>query len=190
LENPILGYSSQDSALDIDIVMQALSIVAQRYPTIKLIITGKQDKSIIELARAIGVENNLLVTGWLNYDSLPWYLGCADLFLLPFPDKVYNVGRWPNKICDYMSLGRPTITNAVGDIKTLFEEHKIGLISQWNHSDFAEKIIYLLEHPEISKKLGDNARNLAVTELDWKILIKKLEQFYYSILDKSKENIG
>jgi glycosyltransferase involved in cell wall biosynthesis len=50
--------------------------------------------------------------------------------------------------------------------------------------------MYLLEHPEISKKLGDNARDLAVTEFDWKILINKLEQFYYSILDKSKEKIG
>ena len=187
---PILGFSSLDSHLDLEIVLQSLAIVAKRFPEVKLIITGATPKTVKELGVIYGVEGNLILTGFLPYEELSWYLGCADLFLLPFPDKVYNVGRWPNKICDYMSLGRPTITNAVGDIKILFEEHDIGLISRWDHVDFAEKIIYLLEHPQISKKLGDNARDLAVTEFDWKILIKKLEQFYYSILDKSKENIG
>jgi glycosyltransferase involved in cell wall biosynthesis len=182
LSIPILGFSSADSHLDINIVLQALSIVAGRYPAVKLIITGKQDKSIFKLARIKGVEGNLHLTGWLPYEELPWYLGCADLFVLPFPDKVYNVGRWPNKICDYMSLGRPTISNPVGDIKTLFESHEIGLLAQWDPMDFARKIIYLIEHPEIADKLGDNARNLAITVYDWKLLIRQLEEFYYMLL--------
>jgi glycosyltransferase involved in cell wall biosynthesis len=113
-------------------------------------------------------------------------LGCADLFVLPFADKVCNVGRWPNKICDYMSLGKPTISNPVGDIKTLFEDHEIGLLANWDSANFAEKIIYLLEHPDIAEKLGDNARNIAVRVFDWKILIQRLEDFYYMLLNKSQ----
>jgi glycosyltransferase involved in cell wall biosynthesis len=182
LSGPVLGYSSQDSALDIDIVLQALSIVAKRYASVKLIITGKQDRSIIEGAKALGVEDNVLLTGWLPFDQLPWYLGCADLFVMPFPDKIYNVGRWPNKICDYMSMGRPTISNPVGEVKTLFENHEIGLLSSWDPVNFAEKIIYLIEYPEIADKFGDNARNLAVSVYDWKLLICKLEDFYYMLL--------
>jgi glycosyltransferase involved in cell wall biosynthesis len=186
LSSPILGYSSQDSALDINIVMQALSIVAGRYPAVKLIITGKQDKLITKLAREKGVEGNIHLTGWLPYDELPWHLACADLFVLPFPDKVYNRGRWPNKICDYMSIGRPTITNPVGDIKTLFESHNIGLLANWDPLDFAKKIFTLIEHPEIADKLGANARSLAITHYDWKILIRRLEDFYYMLLETTQ----
>jgi glycosyltransferase involved in cell wall biosynthesis len=178
----ILGFCSADSHFDLEIVLQSLSIVAERYPAVKLIITGNQDKSIIKLAKSHGVEGNIHLTGFLAYEELPWVLGCADLFVLPFPDKVYNLGRWPNKVCDYMSLGRPTISNPVGDIKTLFENHEIGLLAHWDPEDFAEKIIYLLEHPKTADKLGDNARNLAVTVYDWKILIRRLEEFYYRLL--------
>jgi glycosyltransferase involved in cell wall biosynthesis len=182
LSIPILGFSSLDSHLDLDVVLQALAIVAKRYPETKLVITGKPSKSVIKLAEAYGVESNIQMTGFLQQDELPWHLGCADLFVLPFADKVYNVGRWPNKICDYMSLGRPTISNPVGDIKTLFESHEIGLLSRWDPVDFSEKIIYLIEHPNVADKLGDNARNIAVTLYDWKLLIRKLEDFYCMLL--------
>lgn len=178
----ILGFSSLDSHLDLDIVLQSLSMVAERYPAVKLIITGKPAKSVIQLAKSYGVEGNIHVTGFLPYEELPWVLGCADLFVLPFPDKIYNLGRWPNKVCDYMSIGRPTISNPVGDIKTLFESHEIGLLAQWDPRDFARKIICLIEHPEIADKLGDNARNLAISVYDWEILIRQLEDFYYMLL--------
>ena len=125
------------------------------------------------------VENNLYLTGYLKDEELPWYLGCADLFVLPLADKLYNVGRWPNKICDYMSLGRPTVSNPVGDIKTLFERHEIGLLANWDPADFAKKINYLLEHPEEAERIGNNARNVSATIYDWRLMIKKLEDFYY-----------
>jgi glycosyltransferase involved in cell wall biosynthesis len=189
LSTPILGFSSADSHLDLDIVIKALKIVAERFPTVKLLITGKTDGSILRRANAFSVKGNIHLTGFLPYQELPWYLGSADIFVLPFPDKVYNVGRWPNKVCDYMSLGRPTVSNPVGDIKTLFEKHQIGLLARWDHKDFAEKIIYLLEHPDVAEKLGDNARNLAVEEYDWKIIIRRLEEFYLTILSKSKAEV-
>ena len=183
LNIPVIGFSSLDSHLDLGIVFKALSIVVKKYPAAKLMITGKPTKSILELAKALGVDSNLYLTGFLPYEELPKYLGCADLFVLPLADKIYNVGRWPNKICDYISLGRPTISNPVGDIKTLFEDYEIGLLAKWDPVDFSQKIIYLIEHPSDAKKFGENARNIAVTVYDWNLLIKWLEDFYYRILN-------
>ena len=42
LSTPILGYSRYDSMLDLEVVLHALSIVAKRYPSVKLIVTGKK----------------------------------------------------------------------------------------------------------------------------------------------------
>lgn len=186
----IIGFSSLDSHLDMELVLEALRIVAKRHPLVKLMITGKPARLISEQAEAQGVAGNLFLTGYLPYEELPWYLGCADLFVLPFPDKTYNVGRWPNKICEYMSLGRPTVSNPIGDVRTLFESHSIGLLAQWEPKDFAERIIYLLEHPEIAGELGENARNVAVSVYDWKLLIHRLEDFYHMLLNTTSTSCG
>lgn len=182
--SPILGFSSLDSHLDLEIVFQALARVAQRYPTVKLIVTGQPAPAILALAKAHAVEANLYLTGFLPYAELPQALGCADFFVLPLADKICNVGRWPNKICDYMSLGRPTISNPVGDIQTLFENHEIGLLAAWQPEDFAEKILSLIEQPALAQKLGENARKLATTSYSWKFLIVQLENFYLQVLNR------
>jgi len=178
----MLGFSSLDSHLDLEMAIRSLAIVAERYPTIKLIITGRAENSVLDLARAYGVEGNIHLTGFLPIEELPWYLGCADVFVLPFPDRIYNVGRWPNKIGDYMSLGRPTVSNPVGDIKDLFEKNDIGLLAEWDPADFAQKILFLIENPKIANQLEENARRLAVTVYDWKVLVGNLEEFYYKVL--------
>jgi len=189
LSIPVIGFSSLDSHLDLDIVLQALAKIKKQYPEVQIVITGKTDQRVVEQARSYGVEGNLFLTGFLKYEELPWYLGCADLFVLPLIDKIYNVGRWPNKICDYMSLGRPTLSNPVGDIKALFERFEIGMLAQWDPDDFAEKTIYLLENPDVAKELGQNARLVSVTVYDWDILVRKLEAFYYRILSQRHHTV-
>jgi glycosyltransferase involved in cell wall biosynthesis len=183
LSDPILGFSSFDGHWDLDIVMKALSRVAIRYPKVKLMITGDAGTPVRNLAKKHGVENNVLLTGYLPLADLPWWLGCCDLFVLPFPKKPYNVGRWPNKIGDYACLGRPTVSNPVGDIKTLFERHDIGVLTECNSDGFTEKIIHLLENPHETRRLGENARQLAQSEYAWRNLIGRLEDFYHKVLD-------
>jgi glycosyltransferase involved in cell wall biosynthesis len=180
---PILGFSSTDTHQDIELILEALAMIAGKYPSVKLIITGHVKKSIIDLARAYGVERNIHLTGYLPFEELPWYLGCADIFVLPFPNKIYNVGRWPNKICDFMCLGRPTVSNPFGDIKTLFENNSIGLLAECNPEDFSNKVFYLIEHPDVAEQLGKEARRVAETQYNWRVLTDKLESFYYRILN-------
>jgi len=180
---PVMGYSSLDTHLDLALIIEVLTQIVRQYPNAQLLITGHAPQKVSKLAQAYGVRQNLILTGFLPYEELPWYLGCADLFVMPFPEKIYNIGRWPSKLNGYMSVGRPTISNPVGDIKALFEKHSIGLLAKWDAEDFAQKIVFLLEHPDIAKEFGENARRVSVAEYDWKVLAGKLEKFYYEMLN-------
>lgn len=180
----IICFTSTDSYYDLEIVIAALKIVVQDYPDAKLIVTGHANKAIRDLPNKYGVIENVIFTGYLPLEELPWHMGCANLFILPFPDTTYNVGRWPNKICDYMCLERPTVSNPVGDIKELFENNKIGVLAEWEPEDFAQKIIYLFTNPDIATQFGKEARTLAITQYQWSILTDKLEEFYFKVLNK------
>jgi glycosyltransferase involved in cell wall biosynthesis len=190
LDIPILGFCSADSHLDLEIVMAALVIVKQKFPRIKLIITGRTKPGINNMVEQYGLSENVLLTGFLSEADYPVYLSCSDIFLLPMEDKLYNHGRWPNKMSDYLCFGRPTVTNPIGDVKTLFETHEVGLLADGNPQDFAEKILFLLSHPQEAERLGKNARITAETEYEWGILTSRLEEFYYKILDMKHQTSG
>jgi len=185
LDAPIICFSSGDSHIDLDVVMAAVADVSKTYPSVKLMITGQAGDHVNQEAHRHGIDKNLFLTGFVPIEELSWYMGCADMFVLPFPETVYNVGRWPNKLGDYLSIGRPILSNPVGDVKTLFENSEIGFLTGFSKEEFAEKMIDVIENPDIASSYGENARRLATDVLDWKINIKKLEDFYFQILESS-----
>ena len=84
-----------------------------------------------------------------------------------------------------MCSGRPIVSNPVGEIKTLFERHAIGLLAEWDAEDFADKILQILDQPDSARRMAHCALQVARDEYDWKILIKKLEVFYTKVLSDS-----
>jgi glycosyltransferase involved in cell wall biosynthesis len=189
IEIPILGFSSSDSHFDLNIIMESLTILIRRFPSILLLVTGRPRAGVYQLVERFGLQEHVCFVGYVPFDELPWYLGCADLFLLPMADLPYNQGRWPNKMGEYMSLGRPTVANPVGDIVSLFRDHPVGLLAGWEAEDFAEKISTLIQDPSLALRLGETARFVAEAEYDWKILGGKLESFYRFILTQEKPSI-
>jgi len=47
-----------------------------------------------------------------------------------------------------------------------------------NSEDFADKIINLIENPQLCEELGRNARSAAENKFSWQIVTKKLEKAY------------
>ena len=188
--DPIIGFSSADSHFDLDIVIQSLVIVARKYPSVKLLITGERNSKVLTLARKYEVADRLIQTGFLPIEELPIYLSCADLFVLPFPATTYNLGRWPNKIGDYMCLGRPIVSNPVGEIKMLFDRYQIGFLAEWNVEDFAQKILQILDFPDLAQQMVQRALQVAREQYDWKVLITELEDFYAKILSDSSTTMS
>lgn len=185
-EDKILAFAGMDANFDLPLVLGALARVIERYPETRLMLTGKSNPAMLNLASEYGVAGQIISTGYVPFDRFPTYLGCADVFLLPFPNTVYNMGRWPSKVCDYMASGRPIVSNPVGDIASLFEKHKIGLLADEDVEDFAAKILYLLDHPKVAANMGRNARRVAETQYDWQILIQRLEDFYFDVLERTR----
>ena len=178
----VIVFAGVDADFDLPLVFGSLAKVIDRYPETCLMIIGKAGSAIHILARQYGLTDQIISTGYVPMDRFPICLGCADVFLLPFTNSIYNMGRWPSKVCDYMASGRPIVSNPTGDIAVLFEKHAIGLLAEDNADDFAKKIICLLDDPNLANELGRNARRAAESEYAWGRLIEGLENFYYKIL--------
>lgn len=181
---PILGFCSSDSHLDMEIVLESLALIRKTMPGIKLIITGEVRPAVMNLAKRIGVTDSLILSGYLSNEELSWCLGSANIFMLPFPPTVYNIGRWPNKLGLYMALGRPVVTNSVGDLNEVFKQTPIGLTADTNSDDFARQTLTLLNDEKQAVELGVNAHTMALTQYNWKNLIVSLEEFYYKIISE------
>jgi glycosyltransferase involved in cell wall biosynthesis len=183
-DDPIIGFSSLDSHIDLELVLDSLEILVEKFPTISLLVTGRPSEVLSTMASERGISSRINQTGFVPFDMLTTYLGAANVCVLPLPDTAYNRGRWPNKITDYATAGRPTVTNPVGDMGDLVARHDMGLLTKWNKNDFANAIESLLINPVEANRIGANARKAAETDLKWETHIQKLENFYQELFDQ------
>jgi glycosyltransferase involved in cell wall biosynthesis len=166
LNTPILvAARSGDMRREVSVFAQVL----QRVPDALFLMIGRESQAALQLATQLGIRERVVSSGWVSDEDYPRYLACADVCFCPLEDNLNNRARWPAKIIDYLSSGRATVTNDVGDVGPLFRQHPIGLLVGQGDGQVAEGIVTLLQEPRRRQFLAEQARDLMVREWDWKI---------------------
>ncbi len=163
---------------DLEIVMDVL----RQLPEVGFMLIGPRNPKTYALAKSYGVEERLRQTDRIPDEEVSRYLACADVMCLPMTDRLANWGRLPNKFLDYLASGRPVVASPIGDIKTIMEEHEVGILA--GESEFPAAIRCLLENRELWKRCATNARRTAETVFNWDTLSEQLERFYVRIVER------
>lgn len=171
---------------DVDFSLDAFTQVLQKRPDTRFIVLGRKDNGVTRKAAELGIQNQVIQTGWVAEDHLSDWLACADVCLLPMKDHPVNQARWPNKIGFYMAAGRPTVAPAIGDVGRLIAERNIGMVSLADPQDFADKILYLFEHRDTAAEMGLRARGLAETEFAPPVQGAEVERLYLKLMEKPR----
>jgi glycosyltransferase involved in cell wall biosynthesis len=121
----------------------------------------------------------LIECGWVNYYEDCHTLTYADIFLLI---KSTNISRssagWPNKLGDYMALGRPVLLNLYGDIKEFVNKYPSGFIMiSLDQSSISEQLDKIIENEYCLKEMGHKNRIVAEENISWDARVKKLVNY-------------
>lgn len=187
---PVICFSGLDVLIDLPLAIAAFREVLRVFPDAVFLLVGPSKKDLRGLVPDDVPDSNILSTGPVPYGELRSYLAAADVFLMPYADKVSNRGRWPNKVGDYMCVARPIVSNPVGEVKRLFEEHGAGVLCAPEPEAMAAEVVALLRDPETSRRIGAQGRLAAEQKYTWEHLIEKLENFYCEVIDERPSRRG
>lgn len=155
----------------VDNLIRAFSYVLDKIPDIKLYIIGdvpdeKEYCENMELIRELGIRNIEFI-GRQPAEKMPQLLKNAEVLALARPDNVQAKYGFPTKLGEYLLTGNPVVVTAVGDIPLFLRDGANALISPPNEPrSFADKMIWALEHPLESKKIGEEGKIVALTSFN------------------------
>jgi glycosyltransferase involved in cell wall biosynthesis len=172
---------------DLDLVLQAFTRIYRAHPEARLLLAGKPSSLVAQWIRQEGLGDSVIDLGVVPYDRLPQTLGCSDVFLLPFARKQANIGRWPNKVGDYMAMGRPIITSPVGEMETLFKAEPIGRLADDRAEVFADAAWSIAADAQACSTMGAAARRAAEQRYSWKFLADQLHDFYQGVVERRRK---
>ena len=104
----------------------------------------------------------------------------TDAAVIPLKRLDLFKGAIPSKIFENLALKKPVILGLEGEAKELFiDEGKCGVaFVPEDYNDLKEKILYIYNHPDEAKQMGENGRRYAEVNFNRDIIAKE----FYEVL--------
>ena len=159
-------------------LIESMPAVVRRFPRAKFIISGKgqsnEMKKLVAHAQKLGVNDNIVFTGYYPDRKLPKLYQAADVFA--FSTFYENL---PFAVLEALSTGLPVVTTSVGGIPEMIDSGKNGfLVQPFNSRELSDRILYLLEHPTAASEMAFLARKVILKRFDWRLIVKKVLKVY------------
>lgn len=131
----------------------------------------------------LGIGEQVRFHGYLLIEEAMEILSKGDLGFMSFQVPRLFVPALPVKMFDYMTAGLPVIMPKYSYAKSVVEGHNCGIVvDSMNISETVDNIVYLLENPELRRRLGKNGREAVLKNYSWKTQEVKLLGLYEKML--------
>lgn len=169
----------------IDLLLESIKyIISIRRDIQFAIIGGGTDvNKLIQLSVKLGLTEFVDFYGRVSDEIMISILNTSDVCVNPDKPTEMNNLSTMNKIMEYMALKKPVVQFDLKEGKFSAQDASL-YAKRGDIKDFADKIIQLVDDPELRKKMGNYGYNRVINELSWDFESKKLIKFYDSVFQK------
>ncbi len=169
----------------IEYVISAVDILKKHHPTLEYHIFGDgyYKNKLEQQVEKLDLEKHIRFFGAYNHDELVDILKGAHIFVSPsVTAKNKNQDANPNVLKEAMALGIPVISTMHGGIPEMITDGIEGfLVPERDCKAVAERIDYLISHPELWKEMGLAGRRKVVSCYETHKLNDRLEKILHTI---------
>ena len=169
--------------------IQAVKKAIQIYPQIEYKIVGDGPlKSVLEsLINKLGVKGKIRLLGWKRQEEIVKLLRNTNILLAPsVTAKDGDQEGTPTVLIEALARGLPVLSTHHSGIPEVVEDGKSGFLAPERDVDIlTEKLIYLIEHPEIWQDMGRAGRAYVEKYYDIYKLNNRLVEIYQRLLEES-----
>ncbi|MDG6223387.1 MAG: glycosyltransferase family 4 protein [Candidatus Bathyarchaeota archaeon] len=163
-------------------LLRSIPLVLKEFSNVTFAISGtgfkEKEESLRNLAKELNIEKDVKFLGYVPDEKLPELYSASDIFVLP---AIYE--NFPFAILEAQSTALPVISTNVGGIPEFLEDRKNGfVIEAGDEPELTQKLLTLLQNPDLAKKMGDLGREMIEQKLSWNIITNQVIDLYHELL--------
>jgi len=143
-----------------------------------------------QMAKEMHLEDMVNFTGRVPDQDLLEVLSTADVCVNPDKPCEMNDISTMIKIAEYMALGKPIVQFDLKEGRFTAGEASLYSDNQAQVPDFADKILWLLDHPEERSRMGETGRRRVERQLAWEYSVGNLVAAYERAYEKRSGRRG
>lgn len=174
----VLFVGRLDKEKNIDVIIKAFSNILASTPA-QLVIAGrgKEKSNLLKLSTKLGIDSNVIFTGFVPDKDLPALYRMADLFVIASIAELQSIATM-----EAMASGLPVVAARVMALPELVHDGKNGYLFNDKDTDtLSKQIIKILEDPALRKQMSQSSLAI-ISQHSLDKTIQSYEKIYRSLL--------
>ena len=156
-------------------VLYAIKEVIRKFTNISYVIVGKgtEEANLRGIADRLGIKEHIVFAGFIPDNELPDFYNLCDIFVMPnieVYDSTDSIEGFGIVFIEANACGKPVIGGRSGGVVdgAVIDGINGFLVDPSDAKEIAEKIILLLNDPNLAKSIGAAGRKRVELEFLWK----------------------
>lgn len=164
----ILTVARLDPAKGQDKLIELLPKIKSSIQNVHYLIVGDGDykKNLINFTVKQNVEELVTFTGYIPYETLPYYYDLCDVFIMLSRPHGNSEEGFGGTFLEAAYRGKPSIGGNCGGVQEAIIDNVTGfLVNPSNDTEITEKLIFLLNNDALIKKMGNCAKEMVKEDM-------------------------
>jgi glycosyltransferase involved in cell wall biosynthesis len=150
--------------------------------TLKFLVLGNGEDfdRLHQLSIKLGLKDQVIMPGRIEYGLLSDHLRLGLVALLPFKQELVTHGALPGKVLQYLACGLPTIATPLDGLQSMIPPNQ-GILYANNSQEMAKIAIDLATNPIQQHDLASLGVDLMILHCNWKTQLQSFEQMIASV---------
>jgi glycosyltransferase involved in cell wall biosynthesis len=153
---------------------------------------GTERRKLEHLASSLELQSLVQFAGWVDFQRVWGYIADSTVCLIPHLRTEHTDTTLPNKLFDYMALGKPVVASDCRPLDRIIRETRCGsTFVSGSVADLQAALRKLLIDVEAQSTMGRNGQQAVREKYNWgvdeKVLLKVIQSL--SIEESSRETV-
>lgn len=170
-----------DPIYNAETVIRAIPLVMKEVPEVNFILAGKgpEETKLRKLTDSLGLSSAINFCGTIPHDKLPSILASSDIFV----SAALSDGGTAVSTFEAMASGLTVVVTDTGDNSLWVKNDENGFIIPVRSPEvLAERIVFLLERPDVRNRFGAKNRIIVIEKQDYYNEMEKAHILYQSLV--------
>lgn len=169
-----------------DLLIEAMKLVWQQYPTAKVVIAGGRTQYSTHLEQMIALLSdaqraNVALLCDFPEDEKADLLAACDIFVLPSGHESFGIA-----LIEAWAAGKPVIGARSGAIPSVIEDGIDGLLFEYPQAEsLAAQILTLLDNPVQRAKMGAIGKQKVHQRFTWERVVAQVHDLYKNMVKQT-----
>jgi glycosyltransferase involved in cell wall biosynthesis len=161
------------------LLLEVLKKLVVKYPNIVFLFTGEGElkDEIIALIKKNNLENNIILTGWIDREQIPSLYAIMDIYIHAAKYEPFGF-----VIAEAMLNGAPILSTKTGSALDAIQQKKNGYLVEYDDVDgFVDGVIFLINNDK--REIGLRGKETATKMYSFDNMWKSYTELYKKCLE-------